>query len=347
MDARNPALDPASPPAQAALDERVRLRDLGLRLTGTALEPLVKKLQAELHAAGVRVQPRCYLSTEWGVSDEGAITAIGIPFYLARPELIRWHGERVGLIEGYGPSDTMRYLRHEMGHVVNYVYALHRRPEWRALFGDYGLPYQEEYVPQPFSSDSVCHLPGWYAQKHPDEDWAETFAVWLTPGLDWAREYAGCPGALAKLRYCDAVMAELRNVAPPPEDAAPDEDVAVVDKTLADLYALGDDPGIVAPPISGAALRSALGDLQPEAGEPALAVSELLLKRQRELVTNLFRATGHFPERTRPLLRQLAAAADALALRYRPDDELAALVALTSLLTALALRFICTGRYAP
>lgn len=342
-----PAPAPAAAPGTALFDERARLRDLGLRIAGTALEPLIQQLQAELRDAGVRVQPRCYLSTEWGVCAEGAVTAIGIPFYLANPELVRWQGERIGLIEGYGPSDTLRYLRHEMGHVVNYVYALYRRPEWLALFGDYDQPYEEEYVPQPFSGDSVCHLPGWYAQKHPDEDWAETFAVWLTPGLDWAREYAGCPGALRKLRYCDAVMAELRAVTPPPDSAEPDEDVSVIDKTLADLYALAEDPDIVAPPISAAALRSALCDLQPEADAPGLAVSELLRRRQRELVTNLFRATGHFPERTQPLLRQLAAAADALSLRYRPDDELAALVALTSLLTALAMRFICTGRYAP
>lgn len=328
------------------MDERARLHELDLHIAGTQLEPLVAQLEAELGAAGVRVRPICFLSTDWGVSDEGAVTSIGIPFYLAQPQLTRLQAERVGLVEGQGPADILRYLRHEMGHVVNYVYRLYTRPEWTALFGDYHRPYEEEYVPQPFSSDSVCHLPGWYAQKHPDEDWAETFAVWLTPGLDWEREYQGCDGALRKLRYCAGVMAELRWAEPPPLDADPDEDIETVDPTLADLFELPEEP-VTAPPIAPAALRSMLCELVPSADEPAELVSALLLRRRRELVTGVFRATGHFPERTQPLLRQLAAAADGLALRYRLADEAAALAALTSLLTALATRYICTGRYAP
>jgi hypothetical protein len=75
-------------------------------------------------------------------------------------------------------------------------------------------PYLEEYRPQPFSRRFVMHLPGWYAQKHPDEDWAETFAVWLTPGSDWWSAYAGWPEALAKLEYCDALMSQLRDQEP-------------------------------------------------------------------------------------------------------------------------------------
>ncbi len=122
-----------------------------------------------------------------------------------------------------------------MGHVVNYAYRLYERPEWTGLFGDINHPYEEEYRPRPFDPRYVVHLPGWYAQKHPDEDWAETFAVWMTPQLDWRARYAGRP-ALAKLEYCDRIMAELRGREPLVTAEDPDEDVGALDATLDDFY---------------------------------------------------------------------------------------------------------------
>src|SRR5262249_46741148 len=181
----------------------------GLTIAGTPLEPVVAAFEAELDRAGIRrLRPRFYLSTEWGVPFD--TIAIAIPFYLARPDLTALQEERAGLVEGLGRADILRYLRHEMGHVVNYGYQLSGREDWVKRFGSIPQPYEEEYRPEPFSPRFVNHLPGWYAQKHPDEDWAETFAVRMTPGLDWRAEYAGRPEALAKLEYCDAVMAELR-----------------------------------------------------------------------------------------------------------------------------------------
>ena len=92
---------------------------------------------------------------------------IGIPFYLARPELTELHGEEVGHIEGFSRQDILRYLRHEMGHVINYAYKLYDEEDWVKLFGSITQPYLEDYRPQPFSRRYVRHLPGWYAQKHP------------------------------------------------------------------------------------------------------------------------------------------------------------------------------------
>ena len=116
-----------------------------------------------------------------------------------------------------------------MGHVVNYAYRLYDEEDWVKRFGSMTQPYEEEYRPEPFSRRFVRHLPGWYAQKHPDEDWAETFAVWMTPGLDWRAEYAGWPVALAKLEYCDRTMAELRDRDPPVTADELDEDVGELD----------------------------------------------------------------------------------------------------------------------
>ena len=98
------------------------IRVLDLRIEGTSLEPVLAEFVEELGRAGIRLRPRFHLSTEWGVAP-GSI-AIGIPFYLARPELTRLHIERIGHVEGVGRADLLRYLRHEMGHVVNHAYQL-------------------------------------------------------------------------------------------------------------------------------------------------------------------------------------------------------------------------------
>src|SRR5262249_45089847 len=155
-----------------------------------------------------RIRPHFYLSTEWGVPFD--TISIAIPFYLAHPELTALHEERTSHVEGFNPRDILRYLRHEMGHVVNYGYQLYEQEEWVKHFASITQPYIEEYRPRPFSRRYVLHLPGYYAQKHPDEDWSETFAVWLTPGQDWRREYADWPTALAKLDYCDRTMSGLK-----------------------------------------------------------------------------------------------------------------------------------------
>ena len=49
------------------------------------------------------------------------------------------------------------------------------------------------YTPDPNSRAYVQHLDYWYAQSHPFEDYAETFAVWLRPSSRWKRRYEGWP----------------------------------------------------------------------------------------------------------------------------------------------------------
>src|ERR671927_62619 len=181
------------------------IRDLGLTLEGTRLEPILTEFMEEVRQAGItRVRPR---------------------FYLATADLTALHAERVGHVEGFDRADILRYLRHEMGHVVNYAYKLYDQEEWVKQFGSITQPYFEDYRPEPFSRRYVRHLPGWYAQKHPDEDWAETFAVWMTPGLDWRAEYGGWPIAYAKLVYCNRTLAGLRERDPVVTNSELDEDV--------------------------------------------------------------------------------------------------------------------------
>jgi hypothetical protein len=326
------------------------IRDLELTLAGTRLEPILAEFQEEIRAAGLaRVRPRFYLSTEWGVPFE--TVAIAIPFYLARPDLTALHAERVGHVEGFDRADILRYLRHEMGHVVNYAYRLYDDEEWVKQFGSITQPYGEEYRPEPFSRRYVRHLPGWYAQKHPDEDWAETFAVWMTPGLDWRKEYGGWPVAAAKLAYCERVMASLRECDPVVTAADLDEDVAEIEYSLGHYYR--DDPstlGEVPPGLDGA-LRAIFEDLGEEEGmsldEPLAPAAALIRRLEAELMANVFRWTGHFPERTRVLLRYLAERAAQLQQGYAPSREATAIVALTTLVTGLAMNHVQRGSYLP
>jgi hypothetical protein len=314
--------------------------DLGLKIAGTALEPAVKAFQAELLQRGItRLRPRFYLSTEWGVPF--GTVSIAIPFYLARPDLTALHAERAGHVEGAGRGDLLRYLRHEMGHVVNYAYRLYEQGEWQLLFGDINRDYEEEYRPQPFSRNFVSHLPGWYAQKHPDEDWAETFAVWMTPGADWRAAYATRPVALAKLEYCDRTMAVLRERDPLVVEEDADEDVGDLALSLEHYYRDLTPPETPSSADLDGALQTIFGGLaetdseaRPAARRPAAA---LIRRLERSLMADVYRWTGYFPERTRVLLRHLARRAEQHRHEYPAEQEVEAGVALTAFVTALAM----------
>ena len=327
------------------------IRDFGLTIEGTPLQPIIEEFEDELRRAGLtRVQPRFYLSTEWGVPFESV--AIAIPFYLARPDLTALHVERTGLVEGFDRADILRYLRHEMGHVVNYAYRLYDQEEWVKQFGSITQPYSEEYRPEPFSRRYVRHLPGWYAQKHPDEDWSETFAVWMTPGLDWRKEYSGWPVAAAKLAYCDRTMALLRERDPVVTNVDLDEDVGEIEYSLGHYYRDdGHRPGRRAARARRRHPRHLRGPGRGRRGCRRSSRSPrrraLIRRLEPDLLTNVFRWTGHFPERTRVLLRYLAERAEHLRQGYVPGREAAATVAVTTLVTGLAMNHVQRGSYLP
>jgi Putative zinc-binding metallo-peptidase len=332
-------------PFQEAKLGETHIRDLGLTIAGTPLAPLIEQVEAELRQAGVRkLKPRFYLSTEWGVPSD--TISVAIPFYLARPELTKLHAERTGHVEGFARHDILRYLRHELGHAVDYAYHLHEAREFIHLFGSITQPYVESYRPEPFSRRFVTHLPGWYAQKHPEEDWAETFAVWMTPGRDWRAEYADWPAALEKLSYCDQVVRAHGDLEPLNTDDELDEDVGELEYSLDDYYrnlALSDSE----PRGLDAGLRAIFDDLADPAGSAALPAAALLARIELDLVANVYRWTGHFPEQSRPLIRHLARRAADLGLVYPPLREGAAVLALTTFVTALAMNHVYRGSYLP
>ncbi len=184
-----------------------RISTLGLRIEGTPLEPLIKQLYDELSAKELVFHPPCHIGDEWFVPI--GIPAIFIPFFLVHDRLRALERTMMLEVEGETPEWFMKLMRHEAGHAYMYAYRLTRKKKWQELFGQTS---REEtpgtYRPRPFSRSYVMHLEDWYAQSHPDEDFAETFAVWLTPGLDWRKRYVGWR-ALQKLEYVDELMRSL------------------------------------------------------------------------------------------------------------------------------------------
>jgi hypothetical protein len=221
----------AERPAEPVSLPNTRICDLGLTLEGSDVEKFVHQLHQELEEKKIKkFKPACYLTDEWGCPSGEPV--IGVPFYLARKDLAQIEAEHNDLEDS---REIMKYLRHEAGHAFNYAYRLHRTPEWKHLFGPYRRPYRENYRPVLFSKDYVRYLPGWYAQKHPDEDFAETFAVWMTPRSGWRRKYRGW-GAMAKLQYMDRIARQLGSVDPLRKRGVPDITVADMEMTVGEFY---------------------------------------------------------------------------------------------------------------
>ena len=211
---------------------KLRLSDLPLRIEDTILERITQ-LRAELDARGLTVPIHFYISNEWFTPD--GTVSMAVPFYLTHPRLERLERAQMLQVEGGDHDWAMRILRHEAGHVVDNAYRLRRRPRRREVFGPSSSPYPEFYDPKPYSKSFVQHIDPWYAQAHPDEDFAETFAVWLTPESDWRARYAGW-AALSKLEYMDALMGRLRSKDPSVVSTEEVEPLRSLRHTLAHHY---------------------------------------------------------------------------------------------------------------
>ena len=210
-----------------------RLCDLGVELRGTWLEAPIERLYLELEARNLHVRPHCWLSEEWFCPD--GVPGIAIPFYLAHPRLKRLERSQILEVEGGTQAECIRLLRHEAGHAIQNAFRLHRLKKWREIFGSPTESYPDYYRPNPGSLRYVVHLPNWYAQSHPDEDFAETFAVWLTPGSLWKRKYEGWP-ALRKLCYVDQLMNKLAGEIPSVRSRARPDPLHRIRTTLGEHY---------------------------------------------------------------------------------------------------------------
>jgi hypothetical protein len=189
----------------------LRICDLPLKIEGTWLQDCIDKLYAELESKGIKFKPVCYLADEWLTPEQEPI--VGIPFFLAHPTLMKLENRMMLEVEGGTKQWCGKLLRHETGHTLNYAYRLYKRKKWQSIFGPPSSEYQDTYRFRPYSRSFVRHLEDYYAQYHPDEDFAETFSVWLTPDLDWRTSYKGWK-ALEKLNLVDELMNEIKDKVP-------------------------------------------------------------------------------------------------------------------------------------
>ena len=314
-----------------------RIAKLGLRLDGTPLDPLIRQLHDELTARGLVFHPPCHVGDEWFVPV--GIAAIFVPFFLVHERLRALEKTMMLEVEGGTAESFMKLIRHEAAHAYAYAYALPRKKKWRQIFGPTSREETPEfYRPRPFSRGYVVHLDDWYAQAHPDEDFAETFAVWLTPGLDWRARYRGWK-ALAKLEYVDELMRSLAGQPPAP---APEYRVADFDclnlklktyyarkrKLFADTY----------PDFYDADLR------QLFAAPAGIKASAYLRLRRRRLMNSVCQWTNEKKFRVNKLLASLLARCDALGLHVHNDDPQQDF-RVSAFITTLVMNHLFTGKF--
>lgn len=210
-----------------------RLCDLPVRIEGTPLQDRIDQLYEELELKRIEFRPHFWLSDDWFTPD--GVPGVAIPFYLAHPRLMRLENTQMLEVEGGTPEWCMRILRHEAGHALDNAYRLRRRRRWREVFGKASQPYPDFYTPKPYSKSYVVHLDAWYAQSHPVEDFAETFAVWLKPRSRWRTQYRGWP-AIKKLEYVNALIKEIREQKPKVTSRRKVEPLHTIRKTLREHY---------------------------------------------------------------------------------------------------------------
>jgi hypothetical protein len=337
----------AEPPWIGLKDDEIlalRICDLGVRIESSELEPRVGQLFQELSGRGVQLRPDCYLGDEW-FSPEG-MAAIAIPFYLAHPRLKNLESRQMLEVEGGTAEWCQRLLRHECGHAVDHAYKFSSNREWQQVFGSPEAEYTPEtYRPHPYSKSFVRHLPNWYAQAHPDEDFAETFAVWLaTPPDEWRERYRGWK-AIEKLEYVHALMqeAKLQNANPTPRirKRRRISEARNLRTTLSRYYAArrklyAED----FPDFYDADLRALFGNGEPTAESAA----RLMRKNRAALIRSIVQWTGQRKYTVSMLVRKLIRRCHDLNLTA-PRDSVRLHFELAAYLAALVTNHLHTGRF--
>jgi len=318
-----------------------RISRLGLRIEGTPVEPLVRQLHDELTQKGLTFLPPCHVGDEWFVPV--GIPAIFIPFFLVHERLRKLERTMMLEVEGEAPEWFMRLMRHEAAHAYAYAYNLPRKRKWQRLFGRTSADETPQfYRPRPYSHSYVVHLDDWYAQSHPDEDFAETFAVWLTPGLDWRERFKGWK-ALQKLEYVEELMGSLagRPALHQPEYRVSEYDCLGI--KLKTYYArkrkLYEDSY---PDFYDNDLRDLFGGA-PE-GVVAMKASAWLRQRRRPLMEAVCSATNEKKYRVNSLLSRLLKRCDQLGLALNPADPRLDL-RVAAYITTLVMNYLFTGKF--
>jgi len=319
----------------------LKICDLPLKIEGSWLQECIHQLYQELEAKGILFKPECYLADEWLTPENEPV--IGIPFYLAHPALIRLEKKMMLDAEGETKPWCMRLLRHETGHAIAYAYKLNRRKQWQKFFGSSSEEYGETYRFRPYSKNFVRHLENYYAQYHPDEDFVETFAVWLTPGLDWQVQYKGW-NALKKLQYVDQLMGEFSGKPPHVRKGTKYWRLSTLKITLKNYYRKkrsfwAED----FPDFHDTNLKRIFVDRDP-AQKNVVSAAGVIKSYRKDILNSVSRWTGERKYIINDLLKKVAQRCRALKLIVSGSEAQAALK-ISAYITALAMNYRYTGRF--
>jgi hypothetical protein len=320
---------------------QVRICDLRLKIRGTELEPRIRQLNQELDAKGLLLRPACYLADEW-LSPNGQV-AIGIPFFLAHPRLRALENRMMFEVEGGNASWCMKLLRHEAGHAFDHAYGISRREDWKDVFGSRRVRYNPYfYEVDATSRRYVRNVPDHYAQSHPFEDFAETFAVWLNPASRWRTRYEGWP-AIRKLRYVNRVMREVggrrsrrRELVLPAEAAGMQSTLKRYYERKFRLYQLGD-------------LSFTVRDMKTifrtsRSAAPTHLASDFIRRHKRHIVESVSKWSGARAGQVSRVVASLAQLADQHGLVMREAAE-PTLVRISTYAATLIVNQLRTHRY--
>lgn len=319
-----------------------RICDLPLKVQGTWLEECIIELYTELNDKGISFKPPCYLADEW-LTPQGE-TCIGIPFYLAHPTLIRLEKKFMVEAEGDNKAWCMKLLRHETGHAISHAYRFHKRKKWQKLFGPPAKEYTDTYKYRPYSKNYVRHLDGYYAQYHPDEDFVETFAVWLTPGLDWQSQYKEWK-AIEKLKYVDQLMQEIKGKQPLNKKSNKYWRLSTLRLTLANYYkkkryTLAED----FPDFHDQFLKKVFSEMPDLSDKNAYSAGKLIRQHKSAMVVSIARSSGGKKYIINDLIRAIEKRCFDLKLILSADEKIS-LLNLTSYCTALIMNYQYTGHF--
>ena len=317
-----------------------KISQLGLKLDGTEVQPLIQQLYDELSQRGLVFHPPCHVGDEWFVPI--GIPAIFIPFFLVHDRLRKLERKLILEVEGETPEWFMKLMRHEAAHAYSYAYQLYKKKKWQQTFGLASTEETEFYRPRPYSRSYVVHLDDWYAQSHPDEDFAETFAIWLTPGLDWRERFQGWK-ALQKLEYLDELIRSLAGKLPVqlPEYRVADYDCLNIKlktyytrkrKLYEDSYPDFYDNDL-----------NQLFAAGPEVSN-RMKASVWLRQRRRQLMDSVCQWTNEKKYRVNKLLARLIDRCDQLDLYIKADDAQQNL-RVSAYITTLVMNHLFTGKF--
>ena len=313
--------------------------DLDLRIEGTDLQQRISIVDAQLKARGL-ICPHYWISNEWFSPD--GVPGVAVPFYLLHPRLARLELAQMLEVEGGDEETCLKILRHEAGHAIDNAYQLRRRRARRNVFGRPSTPYPEYYTPKPYSKSFVQHLDHWYAQSHPDEDFAETFATWLDPSIDWRVRYEGWP-AERKLQYMDRLMRGLATAVPKVTEIREVDPLNTLEETLREHYRTKREHyGLDSPDFYESDLRNLFSD-DPRYGN-RISAARFLRRIRREVRTTVASFTDSYQYTIDKLIDKVIRRCRDLNLRLT-EDEQTTKVDFMVFLTVQTMNYLHSGRH--